>query len=119
MVVRALSLVGYTPMSNLVARCGSPAPKSEIRVFTIALGSLLFIEVPFLTMRWIGWYTYGIPVSVLAVKNIFHIYAELQLIGVFRGFEEAAEDKKRTPVCCFWRICYGSSSERGATEAQI
>lgn len=113
MVFRALSLIGWTPLSNLVSKCGSPAPKNEIQIFTIALASLLFIEVPFLTMRWIGWYEYGIPVSVLAVKNIFHIYGELQLIGVFRAVEDGSSGKRRTPVCCFWRICYGSSSDSG------
>jgi len=49
--------------------------------------SLLFIEGPFFAIRCHAWWNYQIPVSVMAVKNLFHAHRELRIIGVLSVFK--------------------------------
>jgi len=98
-LLRALAIVGFTPFVYVLERAGCSCRPEQLRKPIDACCSLTFIELPYLFLRWIAWRHYGVPVSVMAVKNILGIYEDLYYLGVVRGF---GDDEKRRGVrlCC-------------------
>lgn len=98
--LRALATSGFQPHVWLARRCGCTAETERVQNAFDALFSLLFVEGPFLTLRWLAWSKYGLPVSIMGVKNVFGIYEDLYMLGIVRGFG-AADDKPRgLQLCC-------------------
>jgi len=85
-LMRALAVIGFTPFVYILRCGGCTAPEEELRKPIDAFFSMCFIEIPYLSLRWIAWYRYGVPVSVMAVKNILGLYEDLFFIGIFQGF---------------------------------
>jgi len=85
-LMRAVAVIGFTPFVYILRRGGCTVPDEELRRPIDAFFSMCFIEIPFLSLRWIAWWQYGVPVSVMAVKNILGIYEDLFFIGVVQGF---------------------------------
>merc|ERR1711924_206068 len=84
--LRALSIVGFRPFCKLFICLGSKGQPDELKVLVDAALALLFIEFPFLFLRWIAWYHYGVPVSFMGVKNVFGIFEDLYILGIIGGF---------------------------------
>jgi hypothetical protein len=84
--LRALADIGFEPFIWMFRRCGCKAEHLALRRTFDALFSLFLIEIPFLCLRWVAWTQYGLPVSVMAVKNVFGIYEDLYALGILRGF---------------------------------
>jgi len=109
LVIRALSVLGWTPIGRALTRCGIDLHLTEVNEVVNTFASLFVIEIPFLILRFIAWWQYSVPVSVLAVKNIFHVYMELRYLGVIKGFGEEAEKEPvgrrcwRSIRCCPWK----------------
>jgi len=90
MFLRALANMGFTPVSNLLlavdyllaTRYTEGMRKEDITKKVQAGSSLVFIEIPFIIIRAVAWYEYGVPVSVLAVKNVLGIYADLRTFNM-------------------------------------
>jgi len=90
MFLRALANMGFTPVSNLLlavdyllaTRYTEGMRKEDITKKVQAGSSLVFIEIPFIIIRAVAWYAYGVPVSVLAVKNVLGIYADLRTFNM-------------------------------------
>lgn len=103
---RALSIVGWRPLVRAIRYFGSTADPDQLSVVVDATLALLFIELPFLICRYIAWYRYGVPVSIMGVKNLFGIFEYLYALGLIRGFH--ATDPGATPrprglwlcLCC-------------------
>lgn len=87
-LLRALAVIGFTPFVYIFQICGSTLTPAELRKPIDAFFSMVFIEVPFLSLRWVAWRHYGVPVSVMAVKNVLGIYEDLYILGVVHGFGE-------------------------------
>merc|ERR1712137_864394 len=83
-LLRALALVGGEPISFCLEKCCDPA---KVRVRVDATLSLCFIEIPYLFLRWFAWYYYGLPVSVMAVKNVLGIIDDLRYLHIIRGLQ--------------------------------
>jgi len=103
MIMRALAIVGFKPISSIIAKalvkCGISFPTSELHSMMVAVQSLSFVEIPFLWMRWSIWNRYGVRVSVLAVKNLFGIYLDLVTLGLLHGIGES-QGPRGFRYCC-------------------
>merc|ERR1711862_235197 len=101
-ILRALAVVGFQPFVFAARCCGLKGnSEGEVRSVVDGLLSMLFIEIPFLNLRWIAWRYYGVPVSVMGVKNILGIYEDLHRLGIVRGY--GAENRKPRGLrflCC-------------------
>jgi len=98
-LLRALAVIGFTPIVYIFRRCGCTVPDEELRRPIDAFFSMCFIEIPYLSLRWIAWYRYGVPVSVMAVKNILGIYEDLFFIGIVQGFGGAKKARGIRLLC--------------------
>lgn len=98
-LLRALAVIGFTPFVYLFQVAGSSLSPAQLRMPIDAFFSMFFIEIPFLTLRWIAWRHYGVPVSVMAVKNILGIYEDLYMLGIVRGFGPG-EKPRGVRLCC-------------------
>jgi len=81
LILRALLLIGYTPAwvsefieSRMVAK--------EFQQIVSILMSLLFLEIPFILIRWFAWFDYNVPISVLALKNLFGLARDVHILGL-------------------------------------
>mmetsp|Transcript_23778 Transcript_23778/g.56229 ORF Transcript_23778/g.56229 Transcript_23778/m.56229 type:complete len:529 (-) Transcript_23778:127-1713(-) len=112
-LLRALAVIGFTPFVFVFQLTGCSCTSAELRKPIDAFCSMLFIELPFLTVRWVAWRHYGVPVSVMAVKNLLGIYEDLYMIGVLDGF---GEDRKPRGIrlCCTKRGRRDESPEESA-----
>lgn len=96
-VLRALNLVGVHPVATLVRCCLPCCKKSNgdrLRVQIDSVLSLCFIEIPYFCLRWLAWRYYGLPVSVMAVKNVLGIFDDLRYLGIVRGLQWQHEDEE-------------------------
>jgi len=87
MLGRAIALIGFTPISNgIIKFCrwrGKPVLDEKKFQAKVPAGmSLIFIELPFFMLRGISWFSYSVPISVLAVKNVLGIYRDLHILGL-------------------------------------
>jgi len=100
---RALSAVGFQPHVWLAQRWGSSAEPEQLRSAVDAFCSLFFIELPFFLLRWLAWRHYGLPVSIMAVKNVLGVYEDLYMLGILRGFAIDDGKPRGFQLCC--RCC--------------
>merc|ERR1719219_385527 len=96
--MRAFAVIGFTPFVHFLRLSGCTVPDQELRRPIDAFFSMLFIEIPFLSLRWIAWWQYGVPVSVMAVKNILGIYEDLFFLGIMQGF--GGHKARGIRLCC-------------------
>mmetsp|Transcript_33612 Transcript_33612/g.106710 ORF Transcript_33612/g.106710 Transcript_33612/m.106710 type:complete len:511 (-) Transcript_33612:61-1593(-) len=106
-LLRAMAVVGCTPVVYLIGRLGFTASPEHLRKPIDAFFSMVFIEIPYLMLRWIAWTRYGVPVSVMAVKNVFGIYEDLFFLGIIRGF---GDDTPRG-----FRLLFAKPPDSGST----
>lgn len=100
MVLRALAIIGVSPITGFVERhISSVFREDELSALVASLLSMIFIEAPFLGLRWIAWYAYGLPVSIFAIKNVFGIYSDLHELGLINGFD-ANGRPRGLRLCC-------------------
>merc|ERR1719188_1625901 len=94
-IFRAAAISGVQPFIWLLRRCGcsKKIEDDEIRKPIDAALSLFFIEVPFLILRFMASWNYGVPVSVMAVKNSLGIFEDLYLLGLGQGFVKGARPR--------------------------
>lgn len=85
-LLRAMAILGFQPFVHLIRRLGCNFATDDLRKPIDAFFSLWFIEVPYLFLRSLAWWYYGVPVSVMAVKNVLGIYEDLFYLGVVSGF---------------------------------
>eukprot|EP00404_Azadinium_spinosum_P020879 CAMPEP_0180486298 /NCGR_PEP_ID=MMETSP1036_2-20121128/36924_1 /TAXON_ID=632150 /ORGANISM="Azadinium spinosum, Strain 3D9" /LENGTH=401 /DNA_ID=CAMNT_0022494249 /DNA_START=192 /DNA_END=1397 /DNA_ORIENTATION=- len=78
------------PMSYLARKTSSGLDKENFRNIIDSSLSLLFVEIPFLTIRLYALYKFRIPVSILAVKNIFELFRDTRT--VFRRGKQEKQD---------------------------
>jgi len=113
-MLRALAIIGFQPIVRTLSYCCSccaTVEKTEARRVVDATLSMFFIEIPFLMLRWIAWWQYGVPVSVMAVKNVFGIYEDLHILGLVGGFSPQ-EMKPRICRGCLKRKKKSDESEK-------
>lgn len=79
-LLRAAAITGKQPVVQLLKRAGCATPEHDLRKPIDAAFSLVFIEVPFLVLRFMASWNYGVPVSVMAVKNSLGILIDLYFI---------------------------------------
>merc|ERR1712232_957988 len=88
------------PIVGLLLRAGCKAEAEDLRNPVDATMSLVFIEIPYLILRWIAWYQYGVPVSVMGVKNVLGIVEDLHMLGIMRGFAGKDSKPRGIQLCC-------------------
>lgn len=113
-LMRALAILGFSPLSNLMVRLRCRLAPHELREPIDAICSLFFLEIPYLVVRWIAWRYYGVSVSLMAVKNLLGIWEDLFFLGIMSGF---GGDKPRGIRLWWSRRCSGSDAKEGGVEA--
>lgn len=81
LILRALLLIGYTP-ARVSAFIESRMVAKEFQQIVSILMSLLFLEIPFILIRWFAWFDYNVPISVLALKNLFGLARDVHILGL-------------------------------------
>lgn len=112
-LLRAFNLVGVHPLASVIrccCKCFCKGSNEQLRMRIDAMLSMCFIEIPYLILRWTAWQQYGVPVSVMAVKNVLGIFDDLRYIGWIRGLkrqksmEMKAGSIERCLCCCCLRV---------------
>jgi hypothetical protein len=80
-LLRALTVSGVQPFIWVLRKLGCRAGDEELRSAIDSALSLLFVEAPFLVLRFLASWNYGVPVSVMAVKNSLGIVEDLYYLG--------------------------------------
>lgn len=100
-LLRALAIIGFTPFAKILRRACCPLSEAELRKSIDSFFSIMFIDLPYFTLRWTSWWHYGLPVSVMAVKNVLGIYESLYFLGIVQGF--GSNEPRGVRLCCLRR----------------
>jgi len=102
--LRALPLLGREPVvcifKAIGKKLGCRPKRHHLRRPIDAFFSLVIIEMPFLFLRGLAWLRYGVPVSVMAVKNVLGIFEDLTYLGILHGFDGANAANRGFRLCC-------------------